>query len=339
MTRPGMLLLAMALAAGPALAASVPSVQVETVALKQQPVADTVAGYGTVSPAPRALHTISVSRAGRVVEMSVSPGQVVKKGETLLVFGTDPGAAMAFLQTRQAVDFARGDVARTEQLFARQLATRSQLASARKALVDAEAALRAQEQVGAGRPVERVAAAFDAVVVGVQAAQGDRLAAGAPVLQLARAGAQRVVLGIEPEDAARVRPGMAVRVTSVFGPGREVAARVARVSGVIDPRTQFVDVIVDVPGGRLMPGTRVRASIELGERPAWVVPRSAVLRDSEGAYIFQVRDGRAHRIPVQAGTEQAGEIAVDGQFDAGAPVVSLGNYELQDGMAVRGGGR
>jgi len=42
---------------------------------------------------------------------------------------------------------------------------------------------------------------------------------------------------------------------------------------------------------------------------------------------------------VQTGLEQAGQVAVIGHFNQQLPVVSLGNYELQDGMAVRGGSR
>ena len=105
---------------------------------------------------------------------------------------------------------------------------------------------------------------------------------------------------------------------------------------MINPQTQFVDVLVEVPSGGLMPGMRVRAEIQLNLQTEWVLPRSAVLRDSQSAYVFQVRDGKAHRVTVQTGLEQDGVIAVKGALAANEPVVSLGNYELQDGMGVRG---
>ena len=196
-----------------------------------------------------------------------------------------------------------------------------------------------EKRIGAGRALEQVRAPFDGVVASVPAAQGERLAAGAPVLQLARAGAQRVLLGVEPEDVSRVRPGMTVSVIAVFSAERKVEGRVAQVFGMINPQTQFVDVLVEVPGGGLLPGTRVRAEIQLNRQTEWIVPRSAVLRDALGAYIFQVRAGKARRVDVQTGLEQGGLITVQGNFVANDPVVSLGNYELQDGMAVRGGAR
>lgn len=148
-----------------------------------------------------------------------------------------------------------------------------------------------------------------------------------------------MVVGIEPDDVRRMRPGMVVRVTPVFEPGRQVMGKVTQVFGMINPQTQFVDVLVEVHGDGLLPGTRARAEIELERKSAWVVPRSAVLRDAHGAYIFQVRGGRAHRVNVQTGLERNGLIAVQGAFSSNDPVVSLGNYELRDGMTVRGNGR
>ena len=168
---------ALLLATSMAYAADMPSVRVETVAMKQQQMTDTVSGYGSVSPDTRSLETISLPRPGRIVRLLVSPGQPVKKGSVLLQFGTGAGAAMNYRQARQAVDFAMSETKRIGQLVAQQLATQSQLAAANKALADAEAALHAQERIGAGRALEQVAAPFDGIVMSVQAAQGDRLAA------------------------------------------------------------------------------------------------------------------------------------------------------------------
>lgn len=339
MMQGGTVLLGLLLLSSPLLAADAPSVQVQTVALKQQPMADTVSGYGVVSPDTRALQTVSLPRPGQIVGLLVSAGQLVKKSAPLLQFATGANAALGYRQAQQAVHFAQSEVARIEQLLGGQLATQSQLAAAKKTLADAEAALHAQETIGAGQALEQVRAPFDGVVVTVQAAQGDRLAAGAPVLQLARAGAQRVLLGVEPGEVARVRAGMAVSVAPVFDPERRIPGRVAQVFGMINPQTQFVDVLVAVPGGGLMPGTRVHARIQLSRKAEWVVPRSAVLRDAEGAYVFQLRAGKAHQVHVQTGLERDGLIAVQGAFAAGEPVVSLGNYELRDGMPVRENGR
>ena len=331
--------LALLLAAAAAHAAETPVARVETTPLRRLALAETVSGYGIVSPQARSVTTVSLPRPGRIVALFVAAGQVVKKGEPLLEFATGADASRSYRQARQALEFARGEKARIAQLLAQQLATRSQLAAAEKALADAEAALRAQQRIGAGEPLQRLGAPFDGVVVSLVAAQGDRVAAGAPMLKLARAGGQRLVVGIEPSDVRAVRAGMEVKVTPVFERERIVRGRVAQVFGMLNPQTQFVDVLVQIEGDGLLPGTRARADIELERREAWVAPRSAVLRDARGAYLFQVRDGRAHRVAVRTGIERDGLVAVEGSFDPQAPVVSLGNYELEDGMRVRTGGR
>ena len=144
------------------------------------------------------------------------------------------------------------------------------------------------------------------------------------------------LVGVEPGEVARVRPGMEVNIAPVFGVGRQSIGRVTQVFGMINPQTQFVDVLVQLPDAALIPGTRVRTEIRIDQQTGWTVPRSAVLSDAQGSYIFQVHDGKAHRVNVKTGLEHGGLVLVQGAFASGEPVVSLGNYELRDGMAVRG---
>lgn len=320
----------------PSWAADSVSVAVKTVALKQQTLAEMVSGYGVVSSDTRNLQSVSLPRAGQVQSVYVSAGQRVAKGSPLVAFSTGIDAALVYQQAETALNFAQEEQARMQQLRSQQLATQSQLGIADKAVADALAALNAQRKIGAGKALEQVIAPFDGMVAAVAVTPGDRLTAGVAVVQLAKSGSQRVILGIEPEDVIKVRVGMPVQVASVFDNSHSFTGRVGQVFGMINPQSQLVDVLVELSNGGPITGARVRASIQLRQQTAWVVPRSAVLRDAQGAYVFQVHQGRAKRINVQTGLEQADWVAVTGSFLANAPVVSLGNYELQDGMAVRG---
>ncbi|NIF66598.1 transporter [Burkholderia sp. Cy-647] len=86
----------------------------------------------------------------------------------------------------------------------------------------------------------------------------------------------------------------------------------------------------------MIPGTRVRAEIAANSGTWWNVPRPALLRDAQGAYVYQVGpDTRAHRITVTTRVENQAGYGVDGPLHAGWPLVTSGNYELADGMAVR----
>jgi membrane fusion protein (multidrug efflux system) len=314
------------------------SVLVKTEPLARHPLTDTLVGYGVVAPAAGHVQNLGTAHGGRVLTVRVSSGQVVRRGESLLDIETDPSANLAYRQAVTAVEFARGELHRVEALAAQRLATRSQVAAAKKALADAALRLREQERLGAGRRTATLRAPFDGVVTSLAVTPGERIAAGKTLLALARTDELRAQLGIEPEDALRVRPGMPVRIVSVFDERNAVAATVTRVQGMIDPQTQLVDAVVSFrndAASRLLPGTRVRGDITVGSDAGWAVPRQAVLRDAQGGYLFQVKDGRARRVNVATGIESGGLIGVRGPLDPAQPVVILGNYELRDGMKVR----
>lgn len=335
------LLLAIAInlppAALAAAAADQPSVLVRTEPLRRQTLSETLTVYGTVVAASGATENLSFARPVQVAKLLVAPGQVVKRGERLLELATEATAAAAYRQAESAEAFARGELKRIEDLAAQRLATRSQLAAARKALQDAEAGLAAQRKLGAGLDNEIVKAPFDALVATISVQQGDRVAAGASVMQLAKSGALRALLGVEPEDSSRVHVGMPIRLSSVFNSGKTVDARVSQVFGAINPQTRLVDVAARLAGSTegLLPGMQVRGLIDLDGQQGWVVSRSAVLQDGRGAYLFQVDGGRARRVNVSIGVESDAVVAVSGPLDSHLKVVVLGNYELKDGMALR----
>ncbi|HUW49527.1 MAG TPA: efflux RND transporter periplasmic adaptor subunit [Sulfuricella sp.] len=311
------------------------SVLVQVQPLRQMALASRVSGYGTVMSEPGATVNLNFPKAGRIDRLLVSPGQPVKKGQSLLEITTDPAGTLAYGQAENAVAFARGELDRAKALFAQQLATHSQLDNAAKSLKDTEQALAAQGALGGGAKRDKLAAPFDGLVTSISAAQGDRFQAGANLVQLARTDYLRARLGVEPEDSRQLHVGMKVRLASVFDPQRTVEGEVRQVAGQIDAQTQLVDVTVRFVGGAFLPGSRVRGEIAAEERKAPAVPRQAVLRDADGAYLFQVVGGKARRIKVETGIEDGGWVEVRGRGLLNAPVVVLGNYELEDGMAVR----
>lgn len=316
------------------------SALVKTAPLQHQALTRQLAVLGDVATGK--IESVNFPSAGQVTRLWVSPGQRVRHGTPLAVLSSDPTAQLAYTQAGTAANFARHELRRNEELFALQLATSAQVDAARRALRDAEANLAAQGKLGGATAEATVKAPFDGVVTAIAVAQGDRVQPGAQILQLGRAEALRVMLGIEPDERPLVRPGMPVVITTLQGGGPSAQGTVALVQDIVDPKSRLVGVTVTVPrapsSGFLIPGMHVRASIELGKTRAWVVPRDAVLTDAQGAYLYQVADGKARRAAVKVTQQTGAAVAVEGKtLDARQPVVLLGNYELQDGMSVREG--
>lgn len=313
------------------------SVLVQTALIRQQPLVFGVSGYGVVSPATGSAVNISFPRSGQVERLSVGPGQVVRRGETLFVLVTDATAAKGYAQAKSALEFSRSEYARVERLLRQQLATRSELAAAAKALADAQSAVREQERMGSGTTSGAVRAPFDGVVTALYAAQGDRVLAGKVVLQLAHRGAWRVLLGLQPEDLSKVKAGMRVRLHPVLQPQLQMEGVVDGVNAMLDPQTQLVTVSVKVEEkdrNVLVPGMQLRGLIQVETVTMWAVPQSAVLSDERGTYIFQDDHGHARRVDVTA-RDNGSLNGITGNIDPQLPVVVLGNYELRDGMALR----
>lgn len=312
------------------------SALVATRPVQKQTLANALTVFGDVTTGT--VVTVSFPRAGQITQLRVMAGQRVAAGAALATLSSDPTAQLAFAQAASAARFAQGELDRNQQLFALQLATRSQVDAARKALQDANANLVAQRSLGGDLGQAVVVAPFDGVVVALSAAQGDRLAAGAAILQLGHTDALRVQLGIEPSQSRLVRVGMPVTLSPLQTPGQSVSGKINEVQDLVNPKTQLVSATVVLPVGAanyLLPGTHAQGVIQIGRQDGWAVPRDAVLSDDKGTYLFQVAGGKAHRINVTKGTESADAVAVDGALDPALPVVVLGNYELTEGMAVR----
>ncbi len=76
---------------------------------------------------------------------------------------------------------------------------------------------------------------------------------------------------------------------------------------MVNPTTRLVDVLTRVPASKSTPlvlGNRIKGTITLKEERTLAVPRSAVLRDAQGAYLFIVQNGRAHRVGVTTGLQE-----------------------------------
>lgn len=319
-------------------AAAAGQVAVTTAAPVQQTFHDSIEAWGSAAGDPQHSRAISLAHGGQVTALRVAAGQTVKRGQPLLTITPEPTARSAYQQAQSAMTLATGELKRTEQLAAQRLATQSQLASARKALADAESALAAQRALGGGAPTETVDAPADGVVSALDVGLGERVAANAPLLSFIPAHALVALLGVQPEDGARLRPGMSVQLQPVYGARQTFVGTLRMVGQSVDPQTHLLSAQVELPAAAsasLVAGASLDAQIHTADFTAWAVPRSAVLHDDHGDYLFKVEQGHAKRVNVKLRSPHGDPVGVEGPLGARAKVIVLGVYELNDGDAVR----
>jgi len=315
-----------------------PAVAVQTAMSKMKVFHAGVTAFGQLAAGTRNAMTLSLPQAGQIVAIPAVAGQRVRRGEALLELETDPATHSAWLQAQSALKVARGDFARTEHLHAEKLATNAQLDAARKAVADAQAALDAQTKLGGAQTTVTVHAPADGTVTALNASRGQRVAAGAALIQFAPASALDAQLGVDPGDITIVRTGMPVALKPVYAThGVQVLhGTVALVGDAVNPQTHQVDVIANLGAQADLPaGTALSATIATTPFKAWAVPRNALQNDAQGDFVYQIEHGKAKRVDVKVLAPNGSPIGVEGALDARAPVITLGSYEVSDGDPVR----
>jgi RND family efflux transporter MFP subunit len=99
--------------------------------------------------------------------------------------------------------------------------------------------------------------------------------------------------------------------------------------------TYPVGVTVDNPGGNLKPGmfAEIHFIKELSEN-AVILPRSAVLSDEDGYYVFASVENRARKFAVETGIDNGKEIEIINGLPEGAHVIIKGHTFVTDGDAL-----
>ncbi|MDE2272107.1 MAG: efflux RND transporter periplasmic adaptor subunit [Xanthomonadaceae bacterium] len=315
-----------------------PPVEVSIAMPVRQTFHNQVAAFGQLAADSRNALSLSLPQAGRIVATEVIAGQRVKRGEPLLKLETDPAARSAYLQAQSAVTVARDELARTQNLYAGKLATNTQVDAARKALADAQAVLVAQAKLGGAKPVATLKAPADGVVTALNVQRDQRVTAGTALIQFAPTSALVAQLGVDPGAASGIHSGMPVTIDPVYSARGTppLAATIVMAGNAVNPQTHLIDVVatLDAPTP-LAAGTALSANIATTTFTAWAVPRDALQSDAHGSYVFQIEQGKAHRVDVKVLAPDGSPVGVEGGFDAHAPVITLGSYEVSEGDAVK----
>ncbi len=316
--------------------ASQPSVLVTTALPQEGSLPHTLTAYGVIQAAPGSSETLSLLRAGQVTRVMVAVGQSVRQGQPLLVVSADPAALATYRQAVTALTLAQGERNRMTQMLAQHLATRDQVAQADKAVTDAQSNLDLLTRGGGGSAEQTLAAPFDGIVSSLVVAPGARIAAQAPLATLDRSSRIVAAVGVEPGQRGLVARGQPAQVEPLDG-GDAKQGSVLSVGAMLDPTTRLVPVLIDpqAAGAGLLAGGPVRVVVQVGEYRGWLMPRNAVATDSKGAYVFQVGNGKAARVDVQVAGTVGDTTVATGPIDAKRRLVTTGNYQLQDGAAVR----
>lgn len=324
------------------------------------------------APRPALTHLVRFAPAGRTASF---PGEVRARHETELAFRVggklvarlvDTGAAVSPGQVLARLDPADVELnaaAAAAQLAAAQSELRlaeAELGRARaladqgflsRTLVETrqsvfEAARERVRQAQAQGAVARNQAAYaglaaDAagVVTAVLAEPGQVVAAGQPVLRLARAGEREVVIGVPEARLAELRAAQRLSVSLWADPQRRYKARLRELAPAADPVSRSFAARVSVLDAdeRLRLGMTATVLAETAEAlPQALVPATA-LSSREGAPVLWVvgADGAAQPRRVEVGAYLAEGVLIRSGVAEGERIVVAGVHQLAPGQKLR----
>jgi RND family efflux transporter MFP subunit len=302
---------------------------------KRGSIPELIFAYGTATPTSSATQTASFQRDGMVSELYVEVGDQFKMGDKLLDFGASPAAVVAYEQAKTTEAIKKRTLERKQQLFKQQLATRDDVDNAEKDLSDAQLTREMYEKIGSVKPSEILTAPFDGVVTAISVSKGDRIAAGAPLMTLSRTDHIILSVGIEASALDKVKPDLPVHLTSLL-PGRKPSdGKVKRIGVAIDMKTRQVPVFIELADGMALSGENFKAGIEVGKFQGWVVPRDSIGSNSKGTFVYQIDEGHAKRVYVNVVGSVGKNSVIDGDIDSQKEIILSGNYQVDDGDAVR----
>ena len=302
---------------------------------------------------------------GRVLQVFAEPGQKVDRRTPLFSAEAsevaqaraDLSSALAAQATAEAqLKLARETETRQEALYRNAGGALKDWRQAQSDTVSAEGQLRsAAAALGSARGRLASMGLSDKDVAGFERAPADRAQDGKATVYAPAAGVvTRRALGpgqtlspggdplfsisdlstvwltaqVRESDAAKVRLGAKVTVTTPAWPGRAFTAKVVYVAPTLDPDTRRLPVRAELANadGALKPEMFARFGINSGSAGRSVgVPESAVIRDGDTARVWvATADGLLRIRPVQVGVTEDGMVQITQGLQPGEKVVTKG---------------
>lgn len=278
--------------------------------------------------------TLSVEKAGRVVECAVDKGDTVKTGQVLLRLDDRHWRALEKQAQLELAD-ARRELARWEQMKASGAVADSAYDAIKQR---EELAVVALDQAAVHVDQCTLTSPFDGVVDARLIEAGEYANEGQAAFQVLDLSPLKVEVSIPERDVGAVGLGDAKLVSAESAGLGTFTGRVTFVAQQASPDrfTYGVELAVEQPPPGLRPGMIVDVEIMRALREgAIAVPLAAVIPRRGDHVVYVVEDGMAVRRVVGLDSLAGQEAVIGRGLQAGERLVVEGHRGLQDGVPVR----
>lgn len=285
--------------------------------------------------------TISAEVAARVINVHVTVGETVKKGQ--LIASLDPTDFS--LQRNEA----QAEVARVQALLENQMKTverdqtlvnknfisqnamDSDIAN-QKVLNQQLAAARARvASINNNSGKTKIYSPINGIVEIKLVDTGDFVNVGSPIVQIISKQKLRAQLPFPESIGAQLKPGLKVRLSTPTSPNT-VETVLLELKPLITEGNRTIMAIADVVNeAGWQPGASVKAEVVISNvASAIMVPEQSVILRPAGRVVYVIKGNTAHQVVVETGDRQHGLIEIKSGLQAGDVVAVDGAGFLTD---------
>ncbi len=289
---------------------------------------------------------------GKLISRLVDLGADVKTGTPLARIDAQDmtlNAAAAKAQTESAqsqLDQLKLDLSRSQELLAKKFVSQAEVDRKQSAVISAQKQVtqaHAQQQVAQNQAgYTTLFATSDGVITATLAEPGQVLAAGQPVVQLAKAGEIEVFVDLPEARSGDLKPGQNTEISLWALPGKTFSGKVREVSPAADPvsRTYRAKVTLEKPSDQIKLGMSATVRVSnTSSSTTTTLPLTAIYGNGNGQRVWLVDSNkRVKSAPIQAQIDmqnQHGEQVQVSGLKAGDIVVTAGVHLLREGQAVK----
>jgi len=148
----------------------------------------------------------------------------------------------------------------------------------------------------------------------------------------------RTLIEVVEKDVPLVKVGQRADVRAEAYPNEVFEGTVTRIVQALNRATRTMTVEVDLPNKdhRLKGGMFARVEVLVGKHPQAIqIPLDAVSRLEESQYVYVVKDGKAHQVPVELGARAENRVEVVKGLAGDEQVIVSGKDLVSEGAAVQ----
>lgn len=298
---------------------------------------------------PRHETALAFRVGGKLVERRVDVGDRVAAGQSLARL--DPsdlaqslkGAEAQWAAAEAERTFARAELERYRGLKAQQFVSQAALEAKETALKAAEEKVRATAAQGALAANQAGYASLVSdhagVVSAVLAEAGQVVAAGQPVLRVARSDAKELLVALPENRVTELNEARDLVVTLWAAPDRRYQGRVREIAPQADPvtRTFAARIAIVDADAQVRLGMTARVSMARAQGAAKIlIPAGSVFQQGRQPAVWVIGgDQRVHLRPVEVVAWREDGVAVRSGLAEGERIVAAGAHKLTEGETVQ----